>query len=168
MSHFLQLEKGHGNGAATRTRRVAPSLPADADPQYLYLMLPEGNGFRVLRAALEEVEEVPAGKKPREEDPARIRFGDVEIDVSAREIFRKGEVVPLAPLEFDLLLKLAEHRGAAVSRAVLLRDVWGPEARVAARTIDTKIAMLRRKLEADPARPVHILTVSKVGYRLRV
>jgi len=73
--------------------------------------------------------------------------------------------VLLAPKEFDLLWALVEANGAAVSREHLMERVWGYGADVLSRTVDTHIAELRRKIEADPANPRHIVTVWKVGYR---
>lgn len=97
----------------------------------------------------------------------RERFGDVEIDPATREVTKGGRPVDLAPKEIDLLLALCRHQGAAVPRLDLMRDVWGYRDAVVSRTVDTHIAELRRKLEDDPARPRHILTVRKVGYRLK-
>ncbi|HEU4564728.1 MAG TPA: response regulator transcription factor [Gemmatimonadaceae bacterium] len=97
----------------------------------------------------------------------RERFGAVEVDPAQRAVFRRGESVPLAPMEFDLLLALLRRRGAVASRHELLREVWGHRAEVISRTVDTHIAELRRKLEDDPAEPQHILTVRKAGYRLQ-
>jgi DNA-binding response OmpR family regulator len=93
------------------------------------------------------------------------RFGDVEVNRDSRTVTRAGLRVDLTPMEFDLLVTLIERRGATASRLDLLRDVWGHSAAVVTRTVDTHVAELRRKLEADPAHPVHILTVRKVGYR---
>lgn len=98
--------------------------------------------------------------------PAVERFGDVEVNPASRTVYRAGQPVSLAPREFDLLLALARRRGAAVSRADLLREVWQYQTDVVSRTVDLHIAELRRKLEADPAEPRHIRTVWKVGYRL--
>ena len=94
------------------------------------------------------------------------RFGDIEIHQDTRTVTRGGIAVELAPMEFALLMALVSRRGATASRLDLLREVWGHSAAVVTRTVDTHIAELRRKLEADPAHPVHILTVRKVGYRL--
>jgi DNA-binding response OmpR family regulator len=94
------------------------------------------------------------------------RFGDVEVDVASRRVLRAGREVALTPKEFDLLVALTRRRGAVASRTELLQEVWGHRAPVASRTVDTHVAELRRKLEADPSRPRHILTVRKVGYRL--
>jgi DNA-binding response OmpR family regulator len=95
------------------------------------------------------------------------RFGAVEIEPAARRVLRDGAEIPLAPLEYDLLQALVRRGGAVATRLDLLREVWGYSAAVVSRTVDTHIAELRRKLEEDPARPRHILTVRKVGYRLQ-
>jgi DNA-binding response OmpR family regulator len=77
-------------------------------------------------------------------------------------------MVELTPKEFDLLMALVRGRGATITRAELLRDVWRYEnVDVLTRTVDIHIAELRRKLEDEPADPRHILTVRKVGYRLQ-
>jgi DNA-binding response OmpR family regulator len=93
------------------------------------------------------------------------RFGEIEIQSVARMVRKNGVPVELSPKEFDLLLALVRRPGQVVSRAELLKDVWGYNASVVSRTIDTHIAELRRKLEPDPASPRHITTVWKTGYR---
>jgi DNA-binding response OmpR family regulator len=100
------------------------------------------------------------------EETEVMRFGPVEIDRAARTVTRLGEPVALAPREFDLLVALYDRAGAVVSRQDLLREVWGHRGAVLTRTVDIHVAELRRKLEADPAEPRHILTVWKRGYRL--
>ena len=95
------------------------------------------------------------------------RFGDVEVDVNARTVRRSGERVELTPKEFDLLIALLRRQGRVTSRNELLRAVWGYNASVVSRTVDTHIAELRRKLETDAADPKHILTVWKVGYKFQ-
>jgi DNA-binding response OmpR family regulator len=95
-----------------------------------------------------------------------VRFGDIEVDRRARVVRRSGEAVSLAPKELDLLLALLDSSGAAVSRMTLMHQVWGYQADVLSRTVDSHIAELRRKLEPDPGRPRHILTARKFGYRL--
>jgi two-component system response regulator MtrA len=81
-------------------------------------------------------------------------------------VYRAGRPVALTPREFELLLALVRRRGAAVSRADLLREVWQYQRDVVSRTVDMHVAELRRKLEPDPSHPRHIRTVWKVGYRL--
>lgn len=98
--------------------------------------------------------------------PRTHGFGSVAVDLSARTVARDGEEVRLTPREFDLLVALLVRSGAAASRQELLREVWGHKAAVESRTVDTHVAELRRKLEADASNPRHILTVRKFGYRL--
>ena len=94
------------------------------------------------------------------------RFGAIEVDHPAREVRRHGKVVALRPKEYDLLVALVRREGRVASRAALLDEVWQYEADVLSRTVDVHMLELRRKLEDDPARPVHLLTVRKTGYRL--
>ena len=95
------------------------------------------------------------------------RFGDVEVDAERRSVRRRGVEVSLAPRAFDLLLALLESAGRPVTRHELLRSVWGYDASVTTRTVDAHVAELRRKLEDSPGEPRHILTVHRIGYRLR-
>jgi DNA-binding response OmpR family regulator len=95
------------------------------------------------------------------------RFGDVEVDVDGRLVSRGGHEVALTPKAFDLLVALLQREGKVATRLDLLRDVWGYSPSITTRTLDAHVAELRRKLEHDPANPVHLLTVWKVGYRLR-
>jgi DNA-binding response OmpR family regulator len=96
----------------------------------------------------------------------RIVFGEIEVRPSTHGVFRRGFPVTLRPKEFELLMALLRRKGALVPRLDLLRDVWGYDAEVVSRTVDTHVAELRRKLEDDPAHPRYILTVRKAGYRV--
>lgn len=95
-----------------------------------------------------------------------VRFGDVEVDLTARTVRREGQWIDLAPRALDLLVALARCAPLAVSRADLLRDVWKYDPGAETRTVDTHVRILRQALEPDPARPRYIRTVMKVGYRL--
>jgi DNA-binding response OmpR family regulator len=95
----------------------------------------------------------------------RMQFGSIDVVVSARQVYRDGMPVDLSPKEFDLLLALIDAEGAVRSRPELMREVWGYEASVLSRTVDTHVAELRRKLEVDAANPALILTVRKAGYK---
>jgi two-component system alkaline phosphatase synthesis response regulator PhoP len=96
------------------------------------------------------------------------RFGTIEVDPDSRTVRRESQDIALAPKEFDLLLALLHAGGGAVSRLSLLEQVWGYSSAVVSRTVDTHIAELRRKLEDDPSSPRHILTVRKMGYRIKL
>jgi DNA-binding response OmpR family regulator len=97
-----------------------------------------------------------------------VRLGAADIDLEGHLVRRNGEEIPLTPKALELFAALLERRDKVVSRHELLREVWGYEADVTTRTVDAHVAELRRKIEEDPANPQHILTVWKVGYRLRV
>ena len=98
--------------------------------------------------------------------PERYTFGDVEVDARTRSVLRHGHTVELSPKEFELLLHLLRAQGNVVSREDLLRNVWGYKRPVPTRTVDAHMAMLRGKLEEDPAHPRFLLTSRKAGYRL--
>ena len=97
----------------------------------------------------------------------RWAFGEVEVELSRRAVRRNGREVALTPRAFELLIALLRRGDAPVTRHELLRTVWGYDASVTTRTVDAHVAELRRKLEPNPAEPRNILTVHKVGYRLR-
>jgi two-component system alkaline phosphatase synthesis response regulator PhoP len=94
-----------------------------------------------------------------------LRFGNVVVDTASRAVTKAGHIVALTPKAYELLLALMRRRGGVVTRAELLKEVWGYGAFVMTRTVDSHIAELRRKLENDPANPRHVVTVWKVGYR---
>jgi two-component system alkaline phosphatase synthesis response regulator PhoP len=94
-------------------------------------------------------------------------FGEVEVELARRAVRRNGREVALTPRAFELLIALLRRADAPVTRHELLRTVWGYDSTVTTRTVDAHVAELRRKLEPNPAEPQNILTVHKVGYRLR-
>ena len=79
---------------------------------------------------------------------------------------RAGRRVPLSAREFELLRYLIAHRGEVVSRAQLLRDVWGYHHLSVTRTVDNYVAKLRTQLEARAPQPRYIVTVHGSGYQL--
>lgn len=95
-----------------------------------------------------------------------VQFGDgLELDLAAHELRRHGRIVHLRPKEFGLLALLATHPGRVHTRGELLRRVWGAPAG-SSRTVDVHMRWLRAKVEADPDRPVTLVTVRGAGYRL--
>ena len=97
---------------------------------------------------------------------SEAQVGDLTIDFGARVVRRGGEEITLRPKEFDLLAALVRHRGRVVSRADLLREVWGYAAGTESRTVETHLAALRERLGDDPQAPRYIVTVRRAGYRL--
>ena len=94
-----------------------------------------------------------------------IRLDDVTVDFVARTVRRDGGQLPLSQKELDLLRFLVAHEGRALSRARILEGVWGGGEEIVSRVVDTTILNLRKKVEKNPARPRHILSVRGVGYR---
>ena len=84
-----------------------------------------------------------------------VKLRDVEVDARARRVFRDGEVVHLTPTEFDLLWCLASNDGAVRTRQQLLVEVWGYRDGSGARTVDSHVRSLRKKLGDDLIRTVH-------------
>jgi two-component system KDP operon response regulator KdpE len=98
-------------------------------------------------------------------DPV-VAFGDVRVDLAAKAVTRGGETVHLTPTEWRMLEFLARNPGALVTRQTLLKDIWGSEQVADTGYLRLYISQLRKKLEADPARPRHLLTEQGMGYRL--
>ena len=103
--------------------------------------------------------------KGRAGPPPTLTFGDVRINRAAQTVKRGDALVPLTPKEYALLLALIDREGAVATRKDLLHEVWGYQSDVSTRTVDIHVSELRRKLEANPAEPKHILTIRKTGYR---
>ena len=135
------------------------ALDAGAD-DYVTKPYAVGELLARLRAALRR------GAAPPGEAPT-VRFGDVEVDLARREVVRAGAPVHLTPHEYGLLAQLAHHPGRVLTHRALLAAVWGPEYGDETHYLRVYMANLRRKLEADPARPRHLVTETGVGYRLR-
>jgi DNA-binding response OmpR family regulator len=106
-------------------------------------------------------------RRARRDAPAEVlAFGALRIDLGARTVTADGEPVDVPPREFDLLAHLAQRPGVALSRADLLREVWGssPEWQDPS-TVTVHVRRLRNRLEADPTEPRHLVTVYGTGYR---
>ena len=90
----------------------------------------------------------------------------LELDRTARALRRHGRLIHLRPMEFRLLDELARNPGRPMSRQILLRQVWGTDTLDGSRTVDVHVRWLRSKVERDPERPEHLITVRGVGYQL--
>lgn len=97
--------------------------------------------------------------------PKLMVFGDLVIDENRREVRRNGQIIPLKPKEYELLLFLARQKGIVLSRTLILERVWGWDFEGGSRTVDVHVRWLREKIEPNPAEPVRIVTVRGVGYR---
>jgi hypothetical protein len=92
-------------------------------------------------------------------------FGEVTVNFSAMESHRKGQPVALTCKQFKTLAYLIKNARRVITRDELLNEVWGYQCYPCTRTVDNHILQLRRKLEAEPARPKHFQTVRGTGYR---
>ena len=95
----------------------------------------------------------------------RYTFSGITIDFDTLELRASDRTLPLTLMEANLLRYLVSHEGRAVSRKAMLEQVWGVREDTDTRAIDNFIVRLRRYIEAEPARPRHLLTVRGVGYR---
>jgi two-component system KDP operon response regulator KdpE len=100
-------------------------------------------------------------------DEPVIETSSFTVDLAAKKVTRNGEEVHLTPTEWGMLEMLVRHRGKLVGREELLREVWGPAYAKETHYLRVYLAQLRRKLEADPARPKHLLTEAGMGYRFQ-
>jgi two-component system KDP operon response regulator KdpE len=94
--------------------------------------------------------------------------GNLEVDLSDREVRVTGQVVKLTATEYEILRILILHAGKVVTQRQLLKEVWGPNAVEQTQYLRVYIGQLRKKLESDASRPELILTEPGVGYRLRI
>lgn len=97
---------------------------------------------------------------------APLVVGPWQIDLTERSVVREGERLRLSATQWRLLEVLAKQAGRVVSSRQLLREVWGPGHAEQGHYLRIYIRQLRQKLEADPTRPVHLLTEVGIGYRL--
>jgi two-component system KDP operon response regulator KdpE len=97
-----------------------------------------------------------------------VAFGDVVVDLAAKSVVRGASRVHLTPTEWRMLEFLARHPGTLVTRQTLLKEIWASEQVSDSGYLRLYVSQLRKKLEADPANPAHLLTESGMGYRLVV
>jgi len=98
--------------------------------------------------------------------PEVVEIGQAQVNLAAHSVNVKGDVQQLSFYEVELLRLLFERVGQPVSRDEILSKIWGLEAGPTNRTVDNFIVKLRKKIEASPDKPTHILTVYGFGYKL--
>jgi DNA-binding response OmpR family regulator len=114
-----------------------------------------------IRAIIRRVRQARTGNLPSD-----LCFGDVSIDFKSFEARKDDKALDLSRKEFGVLRLLAARVGEVVTRDELLDEVWGYDRYPTTRTVDNHISLLRTKLEDDPSRPRHLITVHGVGYKL--
>ncbi|RZL45458.1 MAG: two-component system response regulator KdpE [Variovorax sp.] len=148
--------------ARTEEAEKVAALDAGADD---YLTKPFGTGELLarVRANLRRQRAMR-----NDADPAQqvFRFGNIEVDSTARVVRRAGVEVHLTPTEYRMLNVLVANAGRVMTQRQILNAVWGPAYVEQSHYLRIYMGHLRQKLEADPAQPVHLLTETAVGYRL--
>ena len=92
-------------------------------------------------------------------------FGNIRIDFKKYQAFRNNTEIKFSSKEFAIMEYFVKNEGEAIHRHDLLNEVWGFEAILTTRTVDNFIADLRKKIEENPSKPKHIISVRGVGYR---
>jgi DNA-binding winged helix-turn-helix (wHTH) protein len=111
------------------------------------------------------IEELARRQSKQETESGTYRFGEIEINFTGHQAFRKGKQLELSAREFELLKYFIAHRGETITRDQLLDEVWGYDNFPLTRTVDNHIARLRQKIEKNPTEPQYIITVHRVGYK---
>jgi len=144
--------------ARSGERDKVDALDAGADD---YLTKPFGVAELLarIRAALRRGESASGQPTPR------FRFGAVTVDHLRHRVERSGEEVHLTPIEYRLLALLIANAGRVLTHRLMLLEIWGAATPESNAYLRVHVGNLRRKIEADSARPCHILTESGVGYR---
>jgi len=146
--------------ARGQERDKIAALDAGADD---YVSKPFGVGELLarMRAALRH-----ATRSPDDAGESTFSLGELHVDLPKRQVSIAGNQVHLTPIEYRLLTTLIRHAGKVLTHRQLLLEVWGPPYADQTHYLRVYMAQLRRKLEADPARPRYLLTEPGVGYRL--
>lgn len=110
---------------------------------------------------------VRRGAKVEVDEPV-VETDSFTVDLATKKVTKDGAEVHLTPTEWGMLEMLVRNRGKLVGREELLKEVWGPAYAKETHYLRVYLAQLRRKLEANPSQPKHLLTEAGMGYRFQV
>lgn len=123
---------------------------------------------RVLRARAEALVQRTPGSQPMETPDDRLRLGEVIVDFERYEAQMGDEPLHLTTREIEILKLLYRFKGKPVSRHDILDEVWGMQSDAGPRTVDTHVALLRKKIEQRPEKPKYLMSQRGIGYKLVV
>ena len=103
----------------------------------------------------------------RNTDLTNLVFDNLEIDVVARLVKNNKEIVKLTAKEYSLLLLLAQNNGRVLTQQFILKQIWGVGSQSESQYLRVYVGNLRKKIELNPSKPLHIITESGIGYRFQ-
>lgn len=127
-----------------------------------YLLKPFG-----IKEFLARVNALLRRTQPQESDIEEISFGDVCINFKKQTAKKGNKELSFTSKEFELIKLLFSYDGEVVSRDTILNEVWGYDKYPTTRTIDTFMHNIRKKIEDNPSKPVHFLTIPWSGYKFK-
>jgi len=165
-----------GRAALERFRHGPPALVL------LDLMLPEVSGLDVCRtirststvpiimltakdAEADRVAGLEIGAHTADGEDEVLESGPVRLDLGRHEAWVRHEPVTFPPKEFDLLETFLRREGRLLTREFLIDEIWGSDYFGDTKTLDVHVKRIRKKVEADPHQPVHLVTVRGLGYK---
>jgi two-component system response regulator MtrA len=140
--------------AKTETQDVVLGLEAGADD---YIVKPFEPSVLTAR--------INARLRPIVATQEAVTIGPLTLDVSGHQVLKNGTQISLTPLEFNLLLTLAQKPKQVFTREMLLEKVWGYHYKADTRLVNVHVQRLRSKIEEDPDNPTIVTTVRGIGYR---